>query len=69
MRLLNEQRVPRFHSGLFTTDPRTAPGFYRGAGFVFRSEKANIPEAARQASNGFYTNHGLSRWRSTTTQK
>jgi hypothetical protein len=45
----NGQRVPRFHSGMFTTDLRTAPGFYRGEGFVFEKREGEYP-GAREAS-------------------
>jgi hypothetical protein len=40
--------VPRFHSEIFTTDLRTAPGLYRGAGFVFEKREGEYP-GAREA--------------------
>jgi hypothetical protein len=44
--------VPRFHSGLFTTDLRTAPGFYRGAGFVFEKREGEYPGACAAGQRG-----------------
>jgi hypothetical protein len=44
--------VPRFHSGIFTTDLRTATGLYRGAGFVFEKREGKYPGAREAGQRG-----------------
>ena len=44
--------MPRFHSGLFTTDLRTAPNFYRGAGFVFEKREGQYPGSREAGQRG-----------------